>query len=75
MSDPDFHDYRSQNRVFEYLAYHSGGEGTAIVNGVPSFVQAQIATPDFFAVFGLLPAVGRFWSEQEHRTQVAVLSY
>jgi putative ABC transport system permease protein len=75
VSAPDFHDWRRQNRVFECLAYHEGGEVTAIVNGVSSFVNAQAVTPEFFAVFGLPPAAGRFWSQLENRTPLAVVSY
>jgi hypothetical protein len=52
VSAPDFHDWRSQNRVFECMAYHAGGEVTAIVNGQPSFVNAQRVTP-------VLPGVRR----------------
>ena len=74
VSAPDFRDWRSQNRVFEAMAYYYGKEETAVVNGVPAFVQAQKVTPDFFAVFGLQPAAGRFWSEQEGRSPLALVS-
>lgn len=74
ISAPDFHDWRNQNRVFEHLAYHSGGETATIANGVSSFARARRVTPDFFSVFGVSPAAGRFWSEGENRTPVAVIS-
>ncbi|MGH9674234.1 MAG: ABC transporter permease, partial [Bryobacteraceae bacterium] len=74
VSAPDFHDWRRQNRVFERMAYHNGGEVTVVVHGVPAFVHAQAVTPEFFAVFGLPPEAGRFWSEPEDRTPLAVIS-
>ena len=75
VSAPDFHDWREQNSVFEYMAYHSGGPVTAIANANAHFVEAQSVTPDFFAVFGARAAAGRFWSEQEHRSSLAVVSH
>lgn len=75
VSAPDFHDWRKQNTVFEYMAYHYGGPASAIVNGNAHFVEAQYVTPDFFAVFGARTASGRLWSDQEQRSPVAVVSY
>lgn len=75
VSAPDFHDWRSQNRVFDSMAYYQQAIGTAMVNGVPFFVTGQVVTPDFFAVFGLPPQAGRFWSESENRAAVAVVSH
>jgi hypothetical protein len=74
VSAPDFHDYRRQNRSLEFLAYHNGGESTVLVNGSASFAQVQMTTPDFFGVFGLAPAVGRFWTSAEDREPLAVVS-
>jgi putative ABC transport system permease protein len=45
----------------------------SVASGVPLFVHAQRVTADFFAVFGLRPAAGRSWSEQENRAPVAVV--
>ena len=61
VSAPDFHDWRRRNRVFERLAYHTGGEGPLLVHGAASLVDVQTVTTDFFGVFGLPPHAGRFW--------------
>jgi putative ABC transport system permease protein len=57
------------------MAYHGGGEFRVIAEGEPTFGSVQLATPDFFRVFGIAPAAGRFWSEQENRASVAVVSH
>jgi putative ABC transport system permease protein len=75
VSAPDFHDWRRRNRVFERLAYHTGGEGPLLVHGAASLVDVQTVTTDFFGVFGLPPHAGRFWDEHENRTAVAVVSH
>jgi predicted permease len=74
-SAPDFHDWREQSRAFQYMAYHEGGDVTVVANGFASFVQVQAVTPDFFAVFGLPPEAGRFWSARENSTPLAVVSH
>ena len=74
-SAPDFRDWREQNQVFEYLAYHNGREVRVVANGMPTFASIQLVTPDFFAVFGMQPATGRVWSEAEERTPLAVVSH
>jgi putative ABC transport system permease protein len=73
-SAPDFYDWKSQNHVLDFLAYHAGGEFRAIVKGEPTFASLQLVTPDFFGVFGVSPAAGRFWTAQEGRASVAVVS-
>ena len=74
-SAPDFYDWRAQSHLFEAMAYHGGGEFRVIAEGEPTFGSVQLATPDFFRVFGVTPAAGRFWTEQDHRAWVAVVSY
>ena len=74
-SAPDFYDWRAQNHLFEAMAYHGGGEFRVIAEGEPTFGSVQLATPDFFRVFGVAPAAGRFWTEQENRASVAVVSH
>jgi predicted permease len=74
-SAPDFYDWRAQSHAFEAMAYHGGGEFRVIAEGEPAFGSVQLATPDFFRVFGATPAAGRFFTEQDHRASVAVVSY
>ena len=75
VSAPDFHDWRGQSHSFDHMAYHTGGAVTVLVDGAASFAEAQAVTPDFFSVFGLAPAAGRFWTEGEDRTPLAVVSH
>src|SRR5262245_16360590 len=74
-SAPDFYDWRSQSHLFDAMAYHGGGEFRVIAGGEPTFGSVQLATPDFFRVFGVTPAAGRFWTEQDNRAPVAVVSH
>lgn len=72
---PDFYDWRAQSHVFDAMAYHGGGEFRVILEGKPAFGSVQFAAPDFFRVFGVAPAAGRFWTEQDNRASVAVVSH
>src|SRR5262249_38914976 len=74
-SAPDFYDWRAQSHAFEAMAYHGGGEFRVIAEGEPTFGSVQFATPDFFRVFGITPAAGRFWTEQDNRASVAVVRH
>jgi putative ABC transport system permease protein len=74
-SAADFHDWRAQSHVFDAMAYHAGGEFRVIAGGEPAFGSVQFATADFFRVFGATPAAGRFWTEQDDRAPVAVVSH
>ena len=74
-SAPDFRDWREQNSTLEFLAYHTGGEFTALVNGAPMFASIQLVTTDFFNVFGAAPEAGRVWTEGDLNTPVAVVSH
>ena len=74
-SAPDFHDWRQQNHVLDFLAYHAGGQIRAIVDGTPMFASIQFVTPQFFDVFGMSPAAGRVWTERDGGAPVAVVSH
>jgi predicted permease len=74
-SAPDFHDWRQQNHVLDFLAYHAGRQIRAIVNGAPMFASIQFVTPDFFGVFGMSPAAGRVWTQLDGDAPVAVVGH
>ena len=74
-SAPDFHDWRQQNHVLDFLAYHAGGQIRAIVDGAPMFASIQFVTPDFFGVFGMSPAAGRVWTQRDGNATVAVVGH
>jgi predicted permease len=76
-SAPDFRDWRDQNQVLDYLAFHAGREIRVVINGAPSFASVQLVTPDFFNVFGMVPVAGRVWTEAEDSSvaPLAVVNY
>jgi predicted permease len=76
-SAPDFRDWRDQNQVLDYLAFHAGREIRVAVNGAPSFASVQLVTPDFFNVFGMVPVAGRMWTaaEDSEVAPLAVVNY
>ena len=74
-SAPDFRDWREQNHVFDYMAFHAGREVRVVANGTPTFASVQLVTPDFFGVFGVQPFRGRLWTEAEERRPLAVVSH
>ena len=74
-SAPDFRDWREQNHVFDYMAFHAGREVRVVADGTPSFASVQLVTPDFFGVFGVRPFRGRVWTEAEERRPLAVVSH
>jgi predicted permease len=74
-SAPDFRDWREQNHVFDYMAFHAGREVRVVANGTPIFASIQLVTPDFFNVFGVVPVSGRLWTAAEERTPLAVVSH
>ena len=80
VSQPDFLDYREQNRSFEHLGAFSSEN--AFVNltggGEPERLRASVVTANYFDIFGVKPALGRsFIAEEEQlgRHLVVVLSY
>ena len=40
-SAPDFRDWREQNHVFDYMAFHAGREARVVANGTPIFASLQ----------------------------------
>src|SRR5690348_1048173 len=68
-SGPDFRDYRDQNTVFSGV--------TAVIpsftepwteDGQPRVVICTGSTPQFFAVMGIRPLLGRLYTPQEYAT-------
>jgi predicted permease len=76
-SEPEFLEYR-QSRSFAHFAGFSSGAVTLSGSRDPVRIAASWGTPDFFAVLGNQPILGRVFSADEYQpghTQVAVLSY
>jgi putative ABC transport system permease protein len=62
LADPNFDDFRDQNRSFQAIAKYSAN--TASVSGASQPTRTMVASisPDFLKVFGVQPVVGRDFS-------------
>ena len=56
------------------MAYHGSGEFRVIAEGTDARSR-PVRTRISSAWFGVTPAAGRFWTEQDHRASVAVVSH
>src|SRR5580698_9808356 len=67
VSFPNFDDWRSQNRTFEYMAAYGDGPSNASGGEVPQRTYGAEVTEDFFNVLGVPPSFGRTFSSSEHK--------
>jgi putative ABC transport system permease protein len=79
-SAPDFLAIRAQSRgAFDAVAASVPGSGfTVMLNGEPELIGGGRVSADFFSVFGVSPAMGRTFSDDEDlagRDNVVVLSH
>jgi predicted permease len=75
MSDRDYVEFRSQDKVFESLATFGKGPLTLTGAGEPVVLNAWMVTPDFLKVLGVHPVIGRdFLPEGKAGTNVVLLS-
>ncbi len=75
---PDYYDRLRDVNVFEEQSLHTGRNYSVDQNGTPTRVRATQATPSFFRLLRVKPALGRTFSEQEGELgneRKAVLSY
>jgi len=73
----ELRDWKTQNHVFEDIALTSGNEEAVFsAHGDPQPVQVQNVTPNFFALLGVQPALGRIFtaSEMQDASQSVLLS-
>jgi putative ABC transport system permease protein len=77
-SDPNFLDWRAQNRSFDLLGAFRGGGRALVGDGEPRRLNGMAATASFFQIMGARTALGRVYSEEEDRaggnTDVVVIS-
>jgi putative ABC transport system permease protein len=74
----NFEDWANESRSFEELAVHRTVDMSLTGVGDAAHVQAELASPSFFAVMRATPLTGRVFNESETqpgRNNVAVLSY
>ena len=75
-SDPNFQDVREQSQGFRAVSQFSQGTASAMVGTLPMRVRTASVSRDFFDVFGVEPALGRRFHEDESRvgaTRVAIV--
>jgi predicted permease len=77
VSVPGFHDYQGQTQLLERAAVETGWQPNLTGDGEPERVTASRVTGEYFATFGVAPALGRTLTPDENsdgRHRVVVLS-
>jgi putative ABC transport system permease protein len=77
-SFPKYHDWRSRNQVFSAIGGSTGASFVLTGQGDPARVQGMSTTASLVDVFGVQPALGRWYTEQEDQPggpKVVVLSH
>jgi predicted permease len=75
---PDYYDRLRDVKAFEEQALYNGRNHSIDQNGTPTRVRGTQATPSYFRLLRVAPALGRTFSEQEGEPgneKKAVLSY
>ena len=78
VSYPNFLDWRAQQTSFEVMAATQFANYNFSGGGEPERLQGRNVSPEFFSVFGVEPALGRAFTEEENRPgqgRVAVISH
>ncbi len=78
LSDPNFDDFRAQNRAFADLAAYEYGQSSVAGGSEPVRVNIAIVSTGFFKVLGVEPARGRDFAPEEqrlHGAPAAIVSY
>jgi putative ABC transport system permease protein len=77
-SFPKYHDWKERNRVFSVIGGSTGASFVLTGQGDPARVSGMATTASLVDVFGVQPARGRWYSEQEDQPggpKVVVLSH
>jgi putative ABC transport system permease protein len=69
----DLVDIRADGEIFDALSYYIGGEMGVQLPGRAEFTGAYLVNPDFFRVFGVRPAYGRLF-ENDDQDRAAVIN-
>ena len=78
VSIPDLHDWREQNQVFDGMAGWWDGSYNLSGSDEPQQVDGWTVSPNFFAVLGATPELGRTFApneEQGTKNRVVVISH
>lgn len=78
VSAPDFHDWHHQSSSFSALADFDAGDTAVSLGSQAEYTEVAEVTPEFFDVFTVHPAEGRFFSADEEKpgsAAAALISY
>lgn len=68
---PEFQDLQAQTQSFELLALHRRDNMNLTSAGEPEREVVRMCSPDFFAILGMRPTVGRVYRKEEDRLGAA----
>ena len=67
LSAPDFHDFHDQSNVFDAMSYYDGSALAPVLAGsTAEYARVAQIAPEFFAVFGVQPLLGREFETNEY---------
>jgi predicted permease len=76
VSLPDVMDWRTGSSAFSTLSYYRRSQQAVVVGDIASFAEVVRTSPEFFALFGVRPAMGRdFVPDEEPGARPVVISH
>jgi hypothetical protein len=78
ISIPNFQNWHDQSSSFEAMAYYNGREIPATAGATAEYARGTQVGPEFFQVFDVEPALGRFFTTEEGKPGsggAAMISY
>jgi len=74
LADPNFDDFRDQNRSFQTIAkYQNSGDVSVSGASQPTRVAATSVSPDFLKIFGVQPILGRDFRTSDSKKGAALV--
>jgi len=67
VSIADFQDWQHQSSSFEAMAYYSSREAAVMQGSTAEYARVASVSTEFFRVFALEPAAGRFFTAEERK--------
>jgi putative ABC transport system permease protein len=67
VSIPNFQDWHDQSSYFEAMAFYYSWKNPAMAGSTAEYAQVTKVSPEFFRVFAVEPAVGRFFNAEESK--------
>ncbi|MBV8844831.1 MAG: ABC transporter permease [Bryobacterales bacterium] len=65
VSVPNFQDWHDQSSSFEAMAFYYSWENPVSTGATAEYARVAKVSPEFFRVFAVAPAIGRFFSTEE----------